>query len=64
MSRTDFDANGGCVETDYRRTVKIVSDAGYRGGITGSSIEGSKRSESDGIWATKRLLEKAWEEMS
>jgi len=60
---SDFDANGDCVETDYRRMVKIVSDAGYRGHY-GIEYEGSKLSESDGIWATKRLLEKVREEMA
>jgi sugar phosphate isomerase/epimerase len=58
----DFDAQGNCVETDYRRMVKIVLDGGYRG-FFGIEYEGSKLSEPDGIRATKRLLEKVREEI-
>ncbi len=58
----DFDANGNCVETDYRRMVKIVLDAGYRGRF-GIEYEGNKLSEPEGIRATKRLLEKVREEL-
>jgi L-ribulose-5-phosphate 3-epimerase len=60
---SDFDANGDCVETDYRRMVKIVLEAGYRGHF-GVEYEGSKLPEPDGIRATKRLLEKVREELS
>ena len=59
----EFDAQGNCVETDYRRMMKIVLDAGYRGYV-GIEYEGSKLSESEGIMATKRLLEKVREEMA
>ena len=59
----DFDAQGNCVETDYRRMIKIVLDAGFRGYI-GVEYEGSKLGEPEGIRATKRLLEKVRSEMS
>ncbi|HXG46214.1 MAG TPA: sugar phosphate isomerase/epimerase family protein [Methylomirabilota bacterium] len=51
-----FDNAGNCVETDYRRMMKIVLDAGYRGWV-GIEYEGNTLSEYDGIRATKRLLE-------
>jgi L-ribulose-5-phosphate 3-epimerase len=53
----DFDAQGNCVETDYRRMMKIVLNAGYHGRV-GIEYEGNKMSEPDGIRATKRLLER------
>lgn len=59
----DFDAQGNCVETDYRRMLKIVLAAGYRGHL-GIEYEGEKLSESEGILATKRLLEKIRTELS
>ncbi len=59
----EFDAQGNCVETDYRRMMKIVLDAGYRGYV-GIEYEGSKLSEPEGILATKRLLETVRDEMA
>jgi sugar phosphate isomerase/epimerase len=59
----EFDAQGNCVETDYRRMMKIVLDAGYHG-YCGIEYEGSKLSEAEGIRATKRLLETVREEMA
>jgi sugar phosphate isomerase/epimerase len=59
----DFDEQGNCVETDYRRMIRIVLDAGYHGYL-GIEYEGSKLSEYDGILATKRLLERVKEEFS
>jgi len=53
----DFDEHGNETRTDYRRMMKIVLDAGYRGYV-GVEYEGGKLSEKDGILATKRLLEK------
>lgn len=44
----DFDAQGNETKTDYRRMMKIVVDAGYRGYV-GIEYEGSKLSEPDGI---------------
>ena len=53
----DFDENGNETNTDYLRMMKIVMDAGYHGYV-GIEYEGRKLSESDGIKATKKLLEK------
>jgi len=59
----DFDQDGNEIHTDYRRMLKIVLDAGYRGYI-GIEYEGDKLSEDEGIRATKRLLERVREELS
>ncbi|MBX2892151.1 MAG: sugar phosphate isomerase/epimerase [Saprospiraceae bacterium] len=59
----DFDEQGNCIETDYRRMLKIVKDAGYRGYI-GIEYEGDKLSEPDGIKATLALLHKVGAELS
>lgn len=59
----DFDANGNCTDTDYRRMLKIVRDAGYRGYI-GIEYEGDKLSEPEGIRATLALLHKVGAELS
>lgn len=53
----DFDAEGNCIETDYERMLQIVKDAGYKGYI-GIEYEGSNLSETEGIKATKALLER------
>ncbi len=53
----DFDPQGNCIETDYRRMMKIVLDAGYHGRV-GIEYEGNKMSEPDGIRASKKLLER------
>jgi L-ribulose-5-phosphate 3-epimerase len=58
----DFDANGNETHTDYRRMLKIVLDAGYRG-YFGVEYEGEKISEPEGIRATKKLLETVRAEM-
>jgi L-ribulose-5-phosphate 3-epimerase len=58
----DFDKEGNCMETDYRRMMKIVLDAGYHGRV-GIEYEGLRMSEPDGIRATKRLLERVASEM-
>jgi L-ribulose-5-phosphate 3-epimerase len=57
----DFDEKGNEIHTDYRRMLKIVSDAGYRS-FLGIEYEGEKMSEPDGIRATKRLIERVQEE--
>jgi sugar phosphate isomerase/epimerase len=59
----DFDAEGNEVHTDFRRMMKIVYDAGYRGYV-GIEYEGNRLSEPDGIRATKALLERIQKEMS
>jgi hypothetical protein len=53
----DFDAAGNETRTDYRKMMKIVLDAGYRGWV-GIEYEGSKLGEAEGIRATKQLLER------
>jgi sugar phosphate isomerase/epimerase len=59
----DFDAAGNEMHTDYRRMMKLVLDAGYRGYV-GIEYEGDKLSEPEGIRATKRLLERVREELA
>lgn len=59
----DFDAQGNETQTDFRKMIKIVLDAGYHGRI-GIEYEGQKLSEPDGIRATKRLLERVRAELS
>mgnify|MGYP000061785891 FL=1 len=52
-----FNADGTEKETDYKKMMKIVLNAGYRGYV-GIEYEGSELSEMDGIMATKKLLVK------
>jgi L-ribulose-5-phosphate 3-epimerase len=59
----DFDEAGNEKNTDYRRVLQIVKDAGYRGYI-GIEYEGSGLAEYEGIRATKVLLEKVRAEMA
>ncbi|MFN0111260.1 MAG: sugar phosphate isomerase/epimerase family protein [Blastocatellia bacterium] len=59
----NFDERGEETETDYRKMMKIVLDAGYRG-FVGIEYEGDKMSEADGIKATKKLLERVHDELS
>ncbi len=59
----EFDAAGNEVRIDYPRMLKIVLNAGYHGRI-GIEYEGSQLSETEGVHATKRLLDKIRDEMS
>lgn len=59
----DFDANGNETHTDYRKMMKIVKDAGYRGYV-GIEYEGSSMTPEEGIKATKALLEKVGKSLS
>jgi len=59
----DFDAEGNEVHTDYRRMMRIVLDAGYRGYV-GIEYEGEKIGEDEGIIATKKLLERVRSELA
>ncbi|HEV7224113.1 MAG TPA: sugar phosphate isomerase/epimerase family protein [Pirellulales bacterium] len=59
----DFDEQGNETQTDYRKMMKIVLDAGYRGYV-GIEYEGQKLSEPEGIKATKKLLEKVRDELA
>jgi L-ribulose-5-phosphate 3-epimerase len=52
----DFDAAGKETKLDYARIMKIVTDAGYHG-FVGIEYEGDRLGESEGIRATKKLLE-------
>ena len=58
----DFDENGNETDLDYRRLLRIVLDAGYRGCI-GIEYEGDRQSEPEGIRATKALLERVRDEL-
>lgn len=53
----DFDEDGNEIHTDYMRMLQIVIDSGYNGYI-GIEYEGSQLSETEGIRATQRLLER------
>ncbi len=57
-----FDADGNETHTDYRRMMRIVLDAGYRGYV-GIEYEGDRLSEPEGIKATKALLERVRDEL-
>lgn len=57
----EFDAQGNEVRTDFRRMMRIVLDAGYRG-FVGIEYEG-EIPEMEGIMATKLLLERVREEL-
>ena len=59
----EFDENGNETGTDYRRMIKIVLAADYRGYI-GIEYEGGKHTEPEGIRATKKLLERVRAELS
>jgi L-ribulose-5-phosphate 3-epimerase len=53
----DFDDKGNETKTDYRKMMDIVVKKHKYHGFVGVEYEGSKLSESDGITATKKLLE-------
>lgn len=57
-----FDASGDETTTDYRRMLRIVTDAGYRGHV-GIEYEGSELGEREGVELTRRLLERVREEI-
>ena len=59
----EFDEEGDEVRTDYRRMLKIVLDAGYRGWI-GVEYEGDQYDEDKGIRMTKALLQKVRAELA
>jgi sugar phosphate isomerase/epimerase len=58
----EFDADGNEVRTDYRRMLKLLVDAGYRGWV-GIEYEGNALPEPEGIRATKALLERIRSEL-
>lgn len=57
----DFDEKGNCVETDYRKMLKIVKDAGYKSFI-GIEYEG-KIDEYEGIRKTLELVKRVGAEV-
>jgi len=59
----EFDAAGNAVRTDFRRMLRIVLDAGYRGHI-GVEWEGREPGEVEGIHMTKALLERLRNELA
>jgi sugar phosphate isomerase/epimerase len=59
----EFDASGDTVRIDFRRMLKIVLDAGYRGRV-GVEWEGRVPGEVEGIQLTKALLERVRDELS
>lgn len=58
-----FNDAGDEIETDYRRMLKIVLDAGYRGYI-GIEYEGAALGEVEGVHATHRLLKRVRKELA
>ncbi|HEX9165883.1 MAG TPA: sugar phosphate isomerase/epimerase family protein, partial [Gemmatimonadales bacterium] len=59
----DFDGEGNETTKDFRRLMKIVLDAGFRGWI-GIEYEGGHLPEREGIRRTLHLLERIRTEMS
>ena len=59
----EFDREGNESGKDYRRLMKIVTDAGYHSWV-GIEYEGKTLSEHDGILATRQLLERVSRELS
>jgi len=57
----DFDENGDETTIDFYRMMKIVLDAGYSGFVD-IEYEGNRLSETEGIIATKKLLDKICEQ--
>lgn len=59
----DFDERGNERQTDFRRMLRIVLDAGYHGHV-GIEYEGDRLDERRGILATRTLLETVREELA
>lgn len=59
----DFDQAGNETTIDFKRVMRIVLGAGFRAYV-GIEYEGTRLSESDGILATKALLERVRDELS
>jgi L-ribulose-5-phosphate 3-epimerase len=58
-----FDESGAERDTDFRRMMRVVLDAGYRGYV-GIEYEGDELGEPEGVLATKSLLERVREELA
>ncbi len=59
-----FDSAGNEVDTDYRRMMEIVLEAGYRGYVGIEWEGGEPESEIEGVLLTKRLLERVRDELT
>ena len=59
----DFDENGNEKNTDFKKMMKIVLDAGYHGYV-GVEYEGSGLDEFEGVKKNKKLLEKVRSELA
>lgn len=59
----DFDASGRETAIDYRRMMRIVLDAGYRGYV-GIEYEGGRLPEPEGIVATRDLLTRVRDDLA
>jgi sugar phosphate isomerase/epimerase len=59
----DFDEAGNETATDFKKMMRIVLEAGFRGYV-GIEFEGTELSEPEGILATKALLERVRDELS
>lgn len=57
-----FDRNGNETIINYPKMLKIVKDSGFNGHI-GIEFEGEDIPEPEGIRATKKLMEKVWDEL-
>lgn len=55
----EFDAEGNDTVIDYPKLLQIVKDANFEGHI-GIEYEGENKSETEGIKATKQLIERVW----
>ncbi len=58
-----FDAEGNEKNMDYLRLMKIVKDSGYKGYVD-VEYEGSELSERDGVIATRKLLQKVFDQLA
>ena len=59
----NFNEQGQETETDYKKMMKIVLDAGYRG-FVGVEYEGNELSEEEGVKLSKQLLEEVRGELA
>ena len=59
----DFDTDGNETKTDYEKMLTIMLDAGYNGYV-GIEYEGRELRESEGILATKKLLERCRDKLA
>jgi sugar phosphate isomerase/epimerase len=60
----DFDKDGNCIETDYKKMMDIVVKKHKYHGFVGIEYEGGKIGEAEGIKATQKLLAKCLADLS